>query len=167
MIEMPTPSARTSAISAIAMFVPVTFAIILLPRTWWTEYLGILFHLALFLLVPRLSAPDWAKAAGYGWLLLDVTVGIMALNQVPQEVTMPIRLGGHVFAGLWIVSASFAGSAAMKLVGVIAGVWLFSFSFVSPFLPYKALAPATLMVLLWLAIIALQNGSKRTGPHPV
>lgn len=153
-------SARTAAIAAILMFAPVVVSFAF-PRAFWADYPGILFHLAVFLLVPRLPAPTWAKAAGYGWLFLDVTVGVMTLNGVPLEIAMPIRLGGHIFAGVWIVSASLSGSLPIKVTGLIAGIWLFAFTFVSPFLSTQALAPASIIVLIWLGIIAWQNGSSR------
>lgn len=156
------PSARTSAIAAMLMFAPVAIMLIFLPRNWWADYPGILFHLAIFLLVTRLPAPEWAKAAGYGWLLLDVTVGVMSLNGVPLEIAFPIRLGGHIFAGIWIVNVSLLGSTPVKVTGLIAGIWLFAFTFVSPFFSAKALAPASILILVWLVIIAWQNGSKRT-----
>ena len=51
---------------------PVVASFRFAPGIWWAEYVGILYHLAMFLLVFKLPAPEWAKAAGYGWLLLDV-----------------------------------------------------------------------------------------------
>ncbi|WP_437815670.1 hypothetical protein [Sorangium sp. So ce1078] len=49
----------------------------------------------------------------------------------------------------------------MKLVGVPAGAWLFAYSFVSPFLPPTVLAPASILMMVWFALIAWQNGSQR------
>lgn len=75
------------------------------------------FHLAVFLLVFKLPAPEWAKAAGYGWLLLDVAAGTLRINQVQPAIAQQVRLGGHIFAGIWIVMASLQGSLAAKLAG--------------------------------------------------
>jgi hypothetical protein len=53
--------------------------------TQTNEYLGMLFqprHEKKHLSMP---APAWSKAAGYGWLIIDTTVGAMALNGVPRE----------------------------------------------------------------------------------
>ncbi|WP_078741857.1 hypothetical protein [Pseudomonas fluorescens] len=155
------PSARTCAIVAILMFAPVVASYVWHTNREWLDYPGIFFHLAIFLLVPRLPAPDWARAAGYGWLVLDVTVGVMTLNHVPAEIAMPIRLGGHIFAGIWIVNVSLLAIRPIKLTGFIAGAWLFSYSFVSPFVPKTALAPTALMMLLWLGLIAWHNGCAR------
>ena len=152
------PSARACAIAAILMFAPVVASYAGSMHSWWLEYPGILFHLAIFMLVSRLPAPGWARAAGYGWLVVDVTVGVMTLNHVPNEIAMPIRLGGHIFAGIWIVNVSLLAIRPIKVTGFVTGGWLFAFSFVSPFVPKTALAPTALMMLLWLGLIAWHNG---------
>lgn len=153
------PSVRTAAIIAILMFAPVVASYFLIPKGWWLDYPGILFHLALFLLVPQLPAPDWARAAGYGWLILDVTVGVMTLNHVPTDIALPIRLGGHIFAGIWIVNVSLRSALPIRLTGLLTGIMLFSYSFVSPFIPMKALAPTSLGIVLWLGLLAWKNGN--------
>ena len=153
------PSTRTSAIAAILAFAPVVVILIAFPNIWWRDYPGLIFHLALFLLIPRLPTPAWGRAAGYGWLLIDVTVGIMTLNGVPVEIAAPMRLGGHVFAGLWLITSSLPGTVPIRIVGLIAGAWMLAFSFVSPFLPARVLAPASMMILVWLIIIAWQDGT--------
>ncbi|MBV7388156.1 hypothetical protein KRX11_05760 [Pasteurellaceae bacterium TAE3-ERU1] len=155
-----TPSARFSAVLAILCFAPVAVMLMQNLRLWWLDYPGIFFHLALFFLVARLDAPVWGKAAGYGWLLLDVTVGVMTLNHVSLDIAMPIRLGGHIFAGIWLMSCSYRGSWLVRVLGFITGLWLFGFTFVAPALqlPMAALAPASLMTIVWLAVVAWKNG---------
>lgn len=76
------------------------------PGAVWVEFPGVFFHLAILLLISRLDAPDWAKAAGYGWIAIDVLSGILTINAVPYEITRPVRLGGHVLAGVWIAMSS-------------------------------------------------------------
>lgn len=158
------PSARIVSLSAMAFFIPVAVSFAMAPNVWWQDYLGMCFHISLFLLVPWLPAPSWAKAAGYGWLVMDVVSGTLSINGVPDTVAQPIRLGGHIFAGLWIVMASQSGSLPVRIVGTIAGIWLFTFTFFSPMLPIARLGPASMMVLLWLGIIAWQNGSAKKAP---
>jgi hypothetical protein len=102
--------------------------------------------------------PKWARAAGYGWLLLDVAAGTLGINQVQPAIAQHVRLGGHIFAGIWIVMASLQGSLAAKLVGLPTGVILFAYTFASPFLPRVWLSPAAILMLVWLAILAWQNG---------
>ncbi len=156
-------SVRAIAISALVFYAPVLIASVLREATWGRNYPGILFHLALFLMVSRLAAPDWARAAGYGWLVLDVMAGVLTLDGLPYAIYEHIRLGGHVFGGIWIATASLSGSRAVRIVGVVTGLYLSGFSFLSPFLSPRALGPAGFLLLIWLAIIAWQNGSARTA----
>ena len=142
------------ALPALVLFAAVVASFSLRQRPWWIDYPGITWHLLTFILVAKLAAPDWARAAGYGWLVIDVTVGVLTLNNVPFAIYFPIRLGGHIFGGTWITMASLSAPRAMKIVGVITGVWLAGYSFVSPFVPAKALAPDSMLVLVWLGIIA-------------
>lgn len=157
-------STRSIAAAALLFFAPVVLSFAVAPgAAWIRNYPGILFHLAIFLLVSRLEAPEWAKAAGYGWLVLDVMTAVLTLNSVPHEIYDFVRLGGHIFGGIWIATASLSGSRPVKIVGLITGIYLSGFTFLSPFLPLKALGPGALLVLVWLAIIAWQNGSRM---HP-
>jgi hypothetical protein len=154
-------SIRVIAIAALLFFAPVMVSFFVAPSAGWVRnYPGILFHLALFLLVAKLEAPEWARAAGYGWLVLDVMTAVLTLNGVPLEIYTYVRLGGHIFGGIWIATASLSGSRPVKIVGLITGVYLSGFTFVATFLPIQVLGPNAILVLVWLAIIAWQNGSK-------
>jgi hypothetical protein len=151
-------SARDVALTAFILFAPVVASFRLAPGSRWAEYLGIFFHLATFFLVAKLPSPEWARTAGYGWLLLDVTAGALLINRVPRAVADYVRLGGHIFAGIWIAVASLQGSPAAMLTGLPAGAFLFGYTFASPFLRPVWLSPASILVLLWLLVIAWQNG---------
>lgn len=153
------PSARVCALGAILCFVPVAATFFVGGGAGWADYPGIIFHLFVFLLVARLPAPEWARAAGYGWLVIDTTVGAMTLNGVGAEIFTPMRLGGHLFAGLWVVAASFPARPSIRITGVLTGLYLFGFTFVAPQLPMKALAPASILMIVWLALIAWNRGS--------
>ena len=154
-------STRSVAIAALLLFAPVTVSFALAPGAEWIRnYPGILFHLSLFMLVAKLEAPEWARAAGYGWLVLDTMVGVLTLNGVPFEIYSHIRLGGHIFGGIWIATTSLSGSRAVQIVGVFTGLYLAGFTFVSPFLSIKVLGPNAILILVWLGIIAWQNGSR-------
>ncbi len=155
-------SPRVIALAALVFFAPVVVTFAVAPGVWWADYPGILFHLAMFLLVAKLDAPDWAKAAGYGWLVLDVMTGVLTLNNVPHDIADYVRLGGHIFAGIWLVTAALSGSRSMMIAGVLTGIWLGGYTFVSPFLPMTVIGPTAIFFLIWLAIIAWQNGSRRT-----
>ena len=156
-------SIRTVSLTALLLWVPVVVSFRFAPGRCWVEYVGIFFHLAVFLLVFKLPAPEWARAAGYGWLLLDVAAGTLRINQLQPAIAQPaiaqrVRLAGHIFAGIWFVMASLQGSLAARLVGLSAGAILFAYTFASPFLPRVWLSPASILVLAWLAILAWQNG---------
>jgi hypothetical protein len=126
-------SPRVIALTAFVLFAPVVASFRLAPRSRWAEYVGIFFHLATFFLVAKLPAPDWARVAGSSWLLLDVTAGALNINRVPRAIGDHVRLGGHIFAGIWIVVASLQGSPMAMLTGLPAGSFLFRYTFASPF----------------------------------
>jgi hypothetical protein len=152
-------SIRAVSLIALLLCVPVVAHFRFAPGALWAEYVGIFFHLVVFLLVFKLPAPEWARAAGYGWLLLDVDGG---LNLVDPQCTgcrsrqrcAPL----NARAGRWIVMASLQGSLTAKLVGLPAGAILFAYTFASPFLPTVWLSPASILVLVWFAILTWQNG---------
>lgn len=155
------PSARFLAGLAAILFIPIVVCFFLPAVPAWADYPGIIFHLAIFGLVSRMPAPEWGRAAGYGWLVVDTTVGVMTMHGIGEEIFAPIRFGGHIFAGIWIVSASVGGSRLLQILGVISGLYLGGFTFVSTFLPMQALAPASILVTVWLAIIAFYDGNGR------
>ena len=156
----PLQSVSTRMIAGVAFifFAPVVVTFAIAPGEWWADYPGIFFHLAMFLLVARLDAPDWAKAAGFGWLVLDVMTGVLTLNHVPHAIADFVRLGGHIFGGIWMATASLSGSRPVKITGVLTGLWLSGYSFASPFLPMEFIGPTAILFLVWLAIITWQDG---------
>ena len=121
-------SIRAVSLIALLLWVPVVASFRFAPGTQWAAYVGIFYHLAVFLLVFKLPAPEWARAAGYSWLLLDVAAGTLNINQVQPAIAHHVRLGGHIFAGIWIVMASLQGSLAAKLVGLPTGAILFAYT---------------------------------------
>ena len=75
-------SIRSVSIIALLLWAPVVASFRFAPGARWAAYVGIFYHLAVFLLVFKLPAPAWARAAGCGWLLLDVAAGTLQINQV-------------------------------------------------------------------------------------
>ena len=55
---------------------------------------AVAFHVVMFLVVAAMPAPSWAKAAGYGWLVVDIACSVMTLNGVAASITTPLRYGG-------------------------------------------------------------------------
>ena len=78
---------------------PVAAHFRFVPDARWTEYVGIFFHLAVFLLVFKLPPPEWARAAGYSWLLLDVAAGVLRINQQGWLAAKLVGLGSNWVRG--------------------------------------------------------------------
>lgn len=108
-------------------------------------------HLLVFPVVAALPAPRWAKAAGYGWLVIDMATDIMQLNGTPQTTYLAMRYGGHISAALWITSASWQVKGAMRVIGVLVALDLTIYSFIA-FLPFTfvILVPSLVLLPLWL-----------------
>ncbi|MEU4508152.1 hypothetical protein AB0G05_01530 [Nonomuraea wenchangensis] len=147
---------RLVALLPLLLFLPAVIAFFVDPAVAWGEYLGVFFHLSILFLVSRLKAAPWAKAAGYGWVTLDVLTGILMINGVEYDTAWAVRLGGHVLAGVWIVASSLVSpSWPVRVVGVVTGVWLAGYSFVGDVLAEEFLRPAGIMILVWFALLAI------------
>lgn len=153
-------SLRTVALLPLVLFFPAVIAFFVDPDVVWGEYLGVFFHLSILFLVSRLEAAPWARAAGYGWVALDVLAGILMINDVAYDTAWAVRLGGHVLAGVWIVSSSLVSRAMpVTVVGVITGLWLAAYSFAGDVLPESFLRPAGILILVWFALLAIFHRS--------
>lgn len=149
-------SLRLLALLPLVLFLPAVIAFFTDPDVAWGEYLGVFFHLSILFLVSRLEAAPWAKAAGYGWVVLDVLAGILMINAVEYDTAWAVRLGGHVLAGVWIMASSVVShSWPIRVVGVVTGVWLAGYSFVGTVLAEEYLRPAGIMILVWFALLAI------------
>ncbi|MFE2754872.1 hypothetical protein ACFXGA_23005 [Actinosynnema sp. NPDC059335] len=153
------------ALLPLVLFLPAVIAFFVDPDVVWGEYLGVFFHLSILFLVPRLDAAPWARAAGYGWVALDVLAGILMINDVEHDTAWAVRLGGHVLAGVWIVAASLVSRAwPVRVVGVVTGTWLAAYSFVGTVLPESFLRPAGILILVWFALLAVFHRATGEGP---
>ncbi|PRY23326.1 hypothetical protein [Pseudosporangium ferrugineum] len=145
------------AILPLIFFIPPVVSFAVDPGGVWAEYPGILFHLAMLLLISRMRAPEWARAAGYGWITIDVLTGVLVINAVSDDLTWAVRLGGHVLAGVWIVTAALLTRwLPIRIVGALCGSFLALYSFGSAFLPEQVLYPASPLMLTWLALLAIR-----------
>jgi len=57
-------------------------------------------HLILFPVVATLPAPNWGRAVGYGWLVLDIATDIMQLNGADKLTYLTLRYGANIAAAL-------------------------------------------------------------------
>lgn len=117
--------------------------------------LGVAPHLLLFPIVAILPAPRWARAAGYGWPVVDIATDIMALNGVPISTYLPMRYGGHVSAALWIAVASWRIRGPSRIIGLLLALDLGGYSFVAPFDPthFVGLLPSFVLLPVWLVLV--------------
>lgn len=148
-------SFRQAAILPVLFFVPTVLAFVLFPGTKISNVLGIFFHLAALIIVSRMPAPPWAKAAGFGWLVLDVMCGAMILNDVPHAIAWPVRLGGHIFAGVWVITVSLlCKPLGIRIIGIVVGLWLAAFTFFATVLPVSLLGPPGVLTCVWFGLLA-------------
>jgi hypothetical protein len=119
----------------------------------------------LFPVVAAAPAPPWARAAGYGWLVVDIATDVMALQGVPDALYLPLRYGGHVSAALWIAAASWRLGGAARGVGLLLALTLGGYSFV-PHAPVGWLGPAGVLLPVWLVLVgrALGRPGDAAGP---
>jgi hypothetical protein len=126
--------------------------------------LGVAEHLLLFPAVDALPAPRWAKAAGYGWLVIDMATEIMGLGGVAKVTYLSLRYGGHISAAIWIASASWQEKGAMRIVGFLLALDLVVFSFIT-FIPFSfvILIPSLILLPLWVALVGrlIARGSEQ------
>jgi len=170
-------SFRTIAILPIVLFIPTLILGVALPGSKIGAALGMLFHLSVLFVVSRMPAPAWARAAGFAWLALDITSGAMTLNDVPYDIAFPVRLGGHVLAGTWIMTVSLlCKPRSVRFLGVVVGLWLALYTFFGSALPVILLAPPGTLVVIWFGLLAwnykitptvAQTADERTSPTGV
>jgi hypothetical protein len=99
------PAVRAACMAAALFVVAFAHFFVLPPEgrgNVLIALLGVAPHLLLFPIVAMLPAPRWARAAGYGCLVVDIATDIMALNGVPVSTYLPMRYGAHISAALWI-----------------------------------------------------------------
>jgi hypothetical protein len=126
--------------------------------------LGVAEHLLLFPIVAALPAPRWARAAGYGWLVIDMATDIMQLNGIDKSIYLSLRYGGHISAALWIASASWQARWALRVVGWLLALDLFIYSFIA-FIPFTfvVLFPSLVLLPVWFVLVGrlLARGSEQ------
>ena len=117
-------------------------------------------HLILFPVIAALPAPPWARAVGYGWLVLDIATDIMQLNGEVKLTYLSLRYGANIAAALWIVSASSQAKGAMRVIGIIVALDLALYSFIA-FLPFTflVLVPSLILLPLWLYMVGRKLSS--------
>ncbi|MEU3979167.1 hypothetical protein AB0F77_03510 [Streptomyces sp. NPDC026672] len=163
-----TPRFRTLAVVPIVLFVPTLVLGLATEGSPAGEAVGVLFHLSILFVVSRMNGPDWAKAAGFCWLALDITTGAMLINDVPYDIAWPVRLGGHILAGVWTVAVSLpCRYAPIRVVGTVSGLWLALYTFFGAVLSNLWLSPQALLTVVWFALLAWRYDPEIDGREPL
>jgi hypothetical protein len=107
-----------SAVSAATLAAALLFAGFHLPVPALTtggtpRVLGIGYHLLLLPAVAALPAPDWVRAAGFAWMLIDAVLNGAALHGLPEQTGDALRQGVHVLSSLWVVGAGWSGGPGL------------------------------------------------------
>jgi len=119
-------------------------------------------HLILFPVVAALAAPEWARAAGYGWLAIDISTDIMALDRVADTIYLPMRFGGHIVAAIWIATASWRAGGGTRWIGLLLALNLGAFSFL-PNGPIALLYPSAFLLPIWFALVGRTLAHEQAG----
>jgi hypothetical protein len=145
------------AIHLVTYFIPAIRDVTTSSSVFGAEALALLAvaeHLILFPVIAALPAPGWARAVGYGWLVLDIATDIMQLNGVVKLTYLGLRYGANVAAAIWIASASWQGKGAMRVIGVIVALDIALYSFIA-FIPFTflVLVPSLVLLPLWFVLV--------------
>lgn len=155
--KAPGRNAGWAAYAASVLFLANMVLVGAAPGTAAGYLVGVAAHLLLFPVVAALPAPSWARAAGYGWLVLDVAASVEALNGVAETDSFALRLGGHVAAAVWILSASWEAKGWLAAAGAPLGLLLGAYSLVAPWgVPVGALVAGFALLVAWLALAGRQ-----------
>lgn len=136
-----------------------------LPLAEALAVLAVAEHLIVFPIIAALPAPGWAKAAGYGWLVLDIASEIMQINGVVKVTFLSLRYGANIAAAVWIAASSWQGSGAFRVIGIILALMFALYSFVA-FLPFTflMLVPSLILLPLWFLLIGRRLSRMRSVP---
>jgi hypothetical protein len=158
------------AIHLITYFIPAIRDVTTSSSVIGAEALALLAvaeHLVLFPVIAALQAPRWARAAGYGWLVLDIATDIMQLNGA-DKTYLGLRYGANVAAAIWIASAAWQSRGAIRVIGVIVALDLVIYSFIA-FVPFTfwVLIPSLVLLPLWLFLVgrALSEKGRDKGGY--
>lgn len=133
--------------------IPHSISVLVQDGTLPGAFLGNAEHLALFPIVASLPAPRWSRAAGYGWLVIDMATDIMALNGVPPLIYLSLRYGGHISSALWAASSSWQAKRTIRVIGLLYAFDIAIYSYI-PHGSFLILLPSAILLPAWLVLLA-------------
>ncbi|HEX6779882.1 MAG TPA: hypothetical protein VF099_16870, partial [Ktedonobacterales bacterium] len=112
-------------------------------------------HLVVFPIVAALPAPRWARAAGYTWLVIDMLTDLLQLGGASKSVYLVIRLTINLVAALWIATASWHASGAIRGIGLFVAIDFACYSLVILLTPlaFLVVLPSLVLLPLWFLLI--------------
>jgi hypothetical protein len=116
---------------------------------------GVTSHLVLLPVVAASGSTSWTRACGYSWIAIDVMLNVAGINGAALPTLMPLRLGGHVLAALWIGDAALASGGAAAAVGMILAVLLGGHAVTAPWIPSWAIFLPFMMIPVFLVLLGL------------
>lgn len=144
--------ASTAAYVGAFLFLVLIILFNTIPQCLAIPFVAVAFHVALFPVVAELPSNEWARAAGYGWLVLDIAANVMFLNGVDEHICTALRYGAHIPAVIWIITSSLKCNRQMQIVGLIQAGIMGTYSFIAPWSPVWVLYPAMLLLIIWLIL---------------
>jgi hypothetical protein len=162
-------SAARAAYAGAAMFVVLIVLFSMLgadqPSTLMLITMGAVgaaSHLVLLPVVAAMPAPEWARAAGYGWLVIDTMLNVAAVNGLDPNLAGALRLGGHASSALWMATAAQHSKGAVRAIGWPLAVVLMFHAFGARWLPAWVIFPPFVTIPVWLVFIgrSLQRDSR-------
>jgi len=157
------PVAARCAFAGAALFVALIAAFSSLgggapsgPMLLAIGVIGVASHVVLLPVVAALSAPEWARAGGYAWIAIDAMLNVARVNGAASSVIDPLRLGGHISAGIWMLMAASEGAGPVCIVGVPLAVVLMAHALTSQWIPPWILFIPFMTIPVWLTLVGVR-----------
>lgn len=115
--------------------------------------IGAAAHLVLLPVVAAMPAPEWARAAGYGWLVIDTMITIASINGLDPNLAGALRLGGHASSALWMARAAHNSKGAVRAIGWPLAAALMIHAVGAQWLPAWVSLPPFVTIPIWLTCI--------------
>ena len=91
---------------------------------WAGNMAGLVYHLALIPLVEHLPGGMAVKFAGYLWLFMDALIDLCSINHMSEKNVWALRMGVHLFAGIWIFGVSWGLGGFALAIGLVLSLGL-------------------------------------------
>lgn len=120
--------------------------------------LAIAQHLVVFPVVAALPAPQWARVAGYIWLVFDMGTDLAQLAGAPKSIYLVVRLVVNVLAALWIAAASWRARGAtrgMRGIGYFVALDTVAYSCIALSFTWAFVVtlPSLILLPVWFALV--------------